>query len=61
MNWGREGLELKREKTGEEKTKKCGVRMKMILAGVWHEASDRQKKGFWYAVFGDSERSMEFK
>ena len=35
--------------------------MKMILVEVWHETSDGQKKGFWYAVFGDSERSMEFK
>ena len=32
----------------------------MILVEVWHETSDGQKKGFWYAVFGDSGRSMEF-
>ena len=32
----------------------------MILVEVWHETSDGQKKGFWYAVFGDSGRSMDF-
>ena len=34
--------------------------MKMIVVGVWHEVSGGQKKGFWCAVLGDSERSMEF-